>query len=215
MTGEEFDSLVQFFDGMARTSWLSRIHDQLKELTGSWNGLIVLDVGCGTGRILLRGAKEAEHVTGIDLSPEMIKAAKENFILNQCEQKGDFIVGDACQLPFDDFTYDISISTCVLFLLPEPELGINEMLRVTKRGGKLVMLNPSITMSQEEAATYCKTHGITDFEQKTLLQWANVSTRRHRYDQDSLTEYLKQNGATNVTNQEVLDGLAIITVATL
>lgn len=213
MNGEEFDELVSFFDSMARTTWLGGIHDTLKEKTGSWRDKNVLDVGCGTGRLLLRGADEADKLTGIDLSSEMIKASTQNFFFHNRSKKGEFLIGDACDLPFGDESFDVALSTCVLFLLPEPEVGIKEMIRVLKPGGTLAMLNPSEKMNQMEAFQYCKQHNISGFEQTAMLKWANVSTRRHRYISDSLTSLLITNGLEEVTHHEVLDGLAIITIA--
>ncbi len=213
MEGEDFDQLVSFFDGMARTSWLSSIHDKLKIQSGSWEGAHVLDVGCGTGRLLLRGIEEAEHVTGVDLSSEMIKASKQNFFLHNRAEKSTFLIGDAYDLPFEDDTFQVSLSTCVMFLLPEPEKGLKELIRVTSPEGTITMLNPSKKMNQLNAFDYSKKNGITGFEQTTLLKWSNVSTRRHRYTSLELTELLTRLGAKKVSHQEVLDGLAVITTA--
>ncbi len=213
MDGEEFDQLVSFFDGMARTSWLSSIHNRLKEQSGSWDGAQVLDIGCGTGRLLLKGVEEAKHLTGVDLSSEMIKASHQNFFLHNRAEKSTFLIADAYELPFEDDRFDIALSTCVMFLLPEPEKGLKEMIRVTKPGGTITMLNPSKKMNQMNAFEYSKAHQITGFEQTTLLKWSNVSTRRHRYSEEDMTELLNELGATEVINTEVLDGLAMITTA--
>jgi ubiquinone/menaquinone biosynthesis C-methylase UbiE len=213
MDGEEFDQLVRFFDGMATTNWLSSIHEKLKNATGSWQGKQILDVGCGTGRFLLRGVKEAEHVTGIDLSTEMIKASKQTFFYHNLDSKASFIEADAYHLPFENHQFDISVSTCVLFLLPEPVIAMDEMIRVTKPEGTIAMLNPSLKMNQKEANRYCKENEITGFEQKTLLQWSTISTSRHLYSSEQLTEFFSGKGAKEIENIEVLDGLAIITVA--
>ncbi|KSU85014.1 class I SAM-dependent methyltransferase [Fictibacillus sp. S7] len=213
MNGEEFDELVSFFDSMARTEWLSGVHDTLKEKTGSWESKNVLDVGCGTGRLLLRGADEAAKLTGIDLSSEMVKASIQNFFFHNRSEKSEFVVGDACDLPFDDASFDLTLSTCVMFLLPEPELGIKEMIRVLKSGGTIGMLNPSEKMNQKEAFQYCKDHQICGFEQTAMLKWANVSTRRHRYSSRELTALLEKNGLSDVEHHEVLAGLAIVTIA--
>lgn len=215
MSGEEFDDLVRFFDGMALTKWLGSVHDQLKQASDSWGNLRVLDVGCGTGRLLLRGVEEAQEVVGIDLSEGMIAKAKEIYDEKGFAHKGKFCVGDAYELPFQDDEFDMALSTCVLFLLPDPEKGMKEMVRVVKKGGKVAMLNPAERMSQEAASEYCIKHRITDFEQKTLLQWSNISTRRHRYNQGELTQFLQRHGATKVKHTEVLEGLALITIATL
>ena len=215
MQGEEFDSLVSFFDDMARTNWLGAIHDELKQASGSWEEKSVLDVGCGTGRLLLRGVEEANMLTGVDLSSEMVKASKQNFFFLNRSNKSHFLEGDACNLSFEDNTFDLALSTCVMFLLPEPEAGMKEMIRVTKEGGKIVMLNPSLQMDQMAAFEYAKKHGMSGFEQTSLLKWSNVSTKRHRYTPDQLSEKLKGLGAKETKHVEVLDGLAIITVAEL
>ncbi len=211
MEGEEFDQLVSFFDGMARTSWLSSIHEKLKIQSGNWKGARILDVGCGTGRLLLRGVDEAEHVTGIDLSSEMIKASQQNFFLHDCDDKSTFLVADAYALPFEDDRFQVSLSTCVMFLLPKPDKGLKELIRVTSPEGTVTMLNPSKKMNQMNAFEYCKKNGLTGFEQTTLLKWSNISTRRHRYSAEHLTDLLKDLGAKQVVHQDVLDGLAMIT----
>ncbi|WLD95379.1 class I SAM-dependent methyltransferase [Alkalihalobacillus sp. AL-G] len=215
MNSEEFDQLVSFFDSMARTTWLASIHERLKELSGSWNHARVLDVGCGTGRLLLRGAVEADHLSGVDISSEMIKASQQNFFLHNLAEKSTFVTGDAYNLPFENDSFGISLSTCVMFLLPEPEKGLAEMIRVTKSEGKIAMLNPAEKMNQQNAFQYCKEHDIQGFEQTAMLKWSNVSTRRHRYATDQLTSILYKLGCEEEKHEEVLDGLAIITVATV
>lgn len=213
MESGDFDQLVRFFDGMATTDWLSSVHEQLKEATGSWKEKQVLDVGCGTGRFLLRGANEAEHVFGIDLSPKMINACKQIFTSHELHEKATFIVGDAYKLPFENNEFDIAVSTCVLFLLPEPTIAMEEMIRVIKEEGMIAMLNPSLKMNPEEALRYCNENGLTDFEQKTLLQWSTISTSRHTFSTDQLIDYFKEKGAKKVRNIKVLNDLAIITIA--
>ncbi|MBH0161046.1 class I SAM-dependent methyltransferase [Fictibacillus sp. 26RED30] len=213
MNGEEFDELVSFFDSMARTTWLKKVHDHLKEVTGSWSEKDVLDVGCGTGRLLLRGAEEANRLVGVDLSSEMVKASIQQFFYHELSGKSEFIVADAENLPFSDHSFDLALSTCVMFLLPDPAKGISEVHRVLKDDGQIVMLNPSGKMSQENAASFAKENGISGFERTALLKWSNVSTRRHRYSTDEMTELLHKLHFTDVQHQEVLGGLAIISKA--
>jgi ubiquinone/menaquinone biosynthesis C-methylase UbiE len=213
MSGEEFDQLVSFFDSMARTSWLSSIHERLIEQSGSWKDAQVLDIGCGTGRLLLKGVEDAQQLTGVDLSSEMIKASQQNFFLHNRADKSTFLIADAYDLPFEDGHFDVTLSTCVMFLLPEPEVGLKEMVRVTEAGGTVSMLNPSKKMNQMAAFEYSKANNITGFEQTALLKWSNVSTRKHRYSEEDMTNLLTELGAKDVENTEVLDGLAMITSA--
>lgn len=207
MSETDFNDLVAFFDQMAQTKWLSGIHDTLKRHTGTWCGKSILDVGCGTGRILQRGMNEARSLTGIDLSPEMIKAAR-----SLLGDQADLFVGDACELPFEAVSFDLSLSTCVMFLLPEPEKGIAEMARVTKSGGMIAMLNPSQDMGIETAESYAERYQMNGFEKEALMKWSNVSTRRHRYEPDALSSILSKHGFGDMEHYKVLDGLALVTV---
>lgn len=210
MSEDDFNGMVPFFDQMAQTNWLSYVHDALKGWSGPWQGKSICDVGCGTGRILMRGIGEAGKLTGVDLSPEMIKMAKQNLGNN-----ATLLVGDAYELPFDADTFDLTLSTCVMFLLPEPEKGIAEMIRITKPGGKVTMLNPALKMSIEEAEKYADSYDIEGFERETLMKWSNISTRRHRYEPDQLSALLKEHGVRSIEHHEVLDGLALVTVGHL
>lgn len=213
MNGEEFDELVSFFDGMARTTWLKQIHDTLKDTTGSWTDKEVLDVGCGTGRLLLRGAEEAKRLVGVDLSSEMVKASIQQFFYHELNGKSEFLVADAENLPFKEKTFDLALSTCVMFLLPDPAKGIREVHRILNDGGMIAMLNPTEKMSQETAASYAKENGISGFERTALLKWSNVSTRRHRYTENEMTGLLQDLHFTEIKHKEVLGGLAIISTA--
>ncbi len=98
----------------------------------------VVEIGCGTGFTtaeIVRRVGE-ENVTAVDLTPEqMIKAIKRF-------PKANFLRGDAENLPFRDASFDASISAGSIEYWPNPQRGIEEMARVTKPGGKVVILAP-------------------------------------------------------------------------
>lgn len=90
----------------------------------------VLDVGCGTGRVLDM-LNEVEYV-GIDSSPEMIEKAGE----------GQFLVGDGLDIPFLDGEFDVVLSIAVLHHVPSRKLRrrfVREMKRVLQPQGKLIV----------------------------------------------------------------------------
>ncbi|WP_128894729.1 class I SAM-dependent methyltransferase [Longirhabdus pacifica] len=93
----------------------------------------VLEVGCGTGRTSCYIAKTFGcHVTGVDLSDEMIKKAKERAAY---EKMGvDFIQGDVLHLPFNDEQFDVVIAESVT-LFANPEKAAKEYYRVLKPEG--------------------------------------------------------------------------------
>ncbi len=98
----------------------------------------VLEVGCGTGftteEIVARVGEE--NVVAVDLTPEQLVKAVERF------GEASFVLGDAENLPFKDDTFDAAISAGSIEYWPNPKKGITEMARVTKSGGRVVILAP-------------------------------------------------------------------------
>ncbi|WP_062197798.1 class I SAM-dependent methyltransferase [Massilibacterium senegalense] len=209
---KEFDELVCFFDDMVQTNWLSSIHERLKELTGSWQNQDVLDVGCGTGRFLIRGINEARSVTGIDLSPGMIEFAEKIVQESNVATKATFLAGDACALPFPNQSFDVVIATCLLFLLPNPEDGLKEMMRVVKPNGKLAILNPSEQLTEQVAENICNEYGLEGFERKSFLHWAKVATRRHRYAKETFSSWFYPYAISSIQHHTVFHDCALLSI---
>lgn len=214
MNENDFNHMVTFFDKMAQTSWLSHVHAYMVQLIEKKKKYeSVLDVGCGTGRLLHKLLVQFERAYGIDLSPEMIKEAQALAQTLNMHDRLTFIEGDAYELPFSDDTFDTSVSTCVLFLLPNPLRGIKEMVRVTKSGGHVLMLNPSPLMNEQNAKTYAQSHSLSDEEAVYLYKWSNVSMKRHRLTTEELIETFEHSGLIDTKVIPVLDGLAHISMA--
>jgi ubiquinone/menaquinone biosynthesis C-methylase UbiE len=213
MSHTDFDHMVSFFDRMVQTDWLSNIHQNIVDQASRKPSGKAIDIGCGTGRLLQRLMVKYATGIGVDLSPEMVKEATRQAEETDLNKRLHFVQGDAYHLPFNDEEFDASFSTCVMFLLPEPEIGIKEMVRVTKKSGELFMLNPSPKMSVETASSYIAQHCMNGFEAEALLKWSNVSTSRHRYSKDELRATFISHGLGSLEFIDVLDGLAHITYA--
>jgi len=106
-----------------------------------WNhvkGPKVLEIGVGTGKNIPFYPKGA-HITGIDLSEGMLKRAKRT-LENREKDRVTLHEMDAQQLGFPDDTFDEVVATFVYCSVPDPVLGLQEALRVTKPNGKLYLL---------------------------------------------------------------------------
>jgi ubiquinone/menaquinone biosynthesis C-methylase UbiE len=113
--------------------WSRRLAPLFADFTGVTGAKRILDVGCGTGSLSFCLARNPEIVSvrGLDFSPAYINHAKH---LNS-DARLSFQVGDACALPFPDASFDLTLSMLVLQFIPQADLAVREMRRVTRPGG--------------------------------------------------------------------------------
>jgi ubiquinone/menaquinone biosynthesis C-methylase UbiE len=109
-------------------------------------GLRVLEIGVGMGADYLRWLQAGARATGIDLSSESLSRAEER--CRRMGLQGDLRQGDAENLPFDDYSFDVVYSYGVMHHSPDTARCIAEAWRVLKPGGTArIMLyhHPSLT----------------------------------------------------------------------
>lgn len=97
----------------------------------------VLEVGVGTGKNIQYYPDHVE-VTAIDFSEKMLKRAKEK--AKKLGRYVDLRLMDAQKLDFSDESFDTVITTCVFCSVPDPIKGLEEIKRVCKKDGQIIML---------------------------------------------------------------------------
>lgn len=102
-------------------------------------GAKVLDVACGTGNLAVIAARQGCVVSGIDIAGNLIaqariRAAGEGLHI-------DFREGDAEALPFANGSFDTVLSMFGLMFTPQPDVATAELLRVTRRCGRIALAN--------------------------------------------------------------------------
>ena len=91
------------------------------------------DIGCGNGAFSVQIDQicDPRKIAGIDPSEAQINYAREL----KLKAPSEFIVGDAMSLPYENEGFDIALMALVLFFVPDPDLGLSEMKRITRVDG--------------------------------------------------------------------------------
>jgi len=109
---------------------------RLSNTAGIDPGNRVLDVGCGTGNLALTASRSDADVVGLDLSRGMLERARDSARLAD-DETIDWIEGDAEQLPFSTDAFDVVLSSFGHVFAPNSTAVAEELVRVTRSGGRL------------------------------------------------------------------------------
>lgn len=104
-------------------------------------GEAILDIGCGTGVDAIFASmmtSPSGRVAGIDITPEMIRRAKENLSLTSLKNV-TFEQAAADNLPFADQDFDVVISNGAFNLVPNKSRALSEVFRILRTGGRLMI----------------------------------------------------------------------------
>ena len=127
-----YNRTALFYDLMDRM-----IPDRLRERAFSHAYGKVLEVGVGTGANLPFYPPGCE-VTGIDFSPGMLAKARQK--LHMAKVPVTLVEMDAQRMDFADGIFDTVVATCVFCSVPDPVKGLQEVRRVCKPEGRVILL---------------------------------------------------------------------------
>jgi ubiquinone/menaquinone biosynthesis C-methylase UbiE len=98
----------------------------------------VLDSGTGSGALAFALAPHVREVVGVDLVPELLEQARKRA---ERVPNVTFVEGDATKLPLAYGTFDLACSLRTLHHIPRPELAMAELVRVTRPGGRVLVID--------------------------------------------------------------------------
>ncbi|MDR4886242.1 methyltransferase domain-containing protein [Fredinandcohnia sp. QZ13] len=146
--GTLFPTLYDFFmKPLEKRKFISIRRKLLNRATGH-----VLELGSGTG-INFPLYHDVHHVTAIEPNPQMTNRAHEN--KEHAIVPIEIVQTGAEKLTFEDNTYDTVVATLVFCTIPEPEMALQEMKRVCKPNGTILMFehvkmqNPFLSKLQD------------------------------------------------------------------
>ena len=135
-----FNLWAAYYDCLLTTVFYQAIHQRLLEYVELKENASVLDLGCGTGKLMSRLAAEFPTVRaiGLDLSPEMLREARAR---NQYRKRLIFVSGRAESLSFADEQFDAVFCTMSFLHYPDPQQVFHQISRVLADGGKFYLID--------------------------------------------------------------------------
>lgn len=127
--------VYDFSFGPVADAGRKRAIDIINQRSGS-----LLEVGVGTGVALPRYAQHLT-VTGIDLSPDMLRIARQRVRERKLTNIAGIYEMDASELRFEDASFDTVVAMYVMTVVPDPVQVLRELERVCAPGGEVVIVN--------------------------------------------------------------------------
>ena len=118
--------------------WFSKYY---KFLSSNRNEGLILDVGCGVGQVVAKIAEEGSECVGVDVSPIAIKTAVREV---RKSTSAFFMIASGYNLPFRQETFYTVGCFDMLEHLNNPTKCLNEMSRVLKQNGTIIIASPNL-----------------------------------------------------------------------
>ena len=134
-----YNKQAEIYDEKGDGKFVAPMYGEIINRIMSANPKKLLDVGCGTGNVLIKlSSNEDMSLYGLDISENMIETAKKN-LGNKAELK----VGDSEYMPWEDNSFDVIVCNASFHHYPNPEKVLSEMKRMLKSDGTLIIGDPT------------------------------------------------------------------------
>ena len=132
-----WDKIAKVYDLFEKT-YNGKVYKNLGSTVAEWVGPtdVVLECACGTGAISRAVAQKCQRLIATDASSGMLKIAKK-----KCKKfpNAEFALADVMRLDYEDAAFDKVVAGNVIHLLEEPYAALNELERVCRVGGQMII----------------------------------------------------------------------------
>jgi len=167
----------------------------------------ILDIACGTGTSSVALTRTGATVVGVDFSPGMLSQARRK------HTSVEFVEGDAVKLPFVSDEFDAVTISFGLRNVSDPKAALDEMYRVLKPGGRLVITEfsrPPVAVMRAGYFSYLK------YVMPTVASVTGSNAAAYKYleesikdwpDQGTLSQWIRGAGFTRVAHRNLTAGI--------
>jgi SAM-dependent methyltransferase len=143
---------------------------RVRRLLGPFSGTeAVVDAGCGTGALAFALAPHVAEVVGVDTRADYLEAARA-----AAPENVRFLEGDVMALPFGYGEFDIAACHRVLHHVRRPELGVSELARVTRLGGRVFIADQLGSIDPLRSLEMDRFEKLRDASHQRLLPDADI-----------------------------------------
>lgn len=121
----------------------------------------VLDVACGPGFLTMTFAERSAHATGIDATDRFLEDARREAARRGVANVA-FLLGDAEAMPFGAASFDVVACRAAFHHFPEPERVLDEMARVARPGGRVLVADQVSSEDRDKAALHNRVERLCD-----------------------------------------------------
>jgi len=186
-----YDEMADLYDRSEYLYWTRRMEEGEERAIKKWierAPSLLIDVGCGTGRYVVKKGIEGSEIIALDISRRMLRKALEKAKKCDCHQNIYPILADGEYLPFRDKSFGSLVCTLTFDHFGKCELAAREFWRVLKDGGLCI---------------------LTTFNPHTLNDWkrrARVPLDKIRFQTEDMPPTLVHEVAHSVDEVEELFG---------
>ena len=132
-TSETYKNLLKYHDTAYLKTFVGLVSGHARSNSQ------LLEIGCGNGIASRMLAAQGHCVVGTDISPLFLQEAQ-----TWQDQKLTYQIADAIELPFPNQHFDLVCSNELIEHVPDVEATLQEMIRVTKNGGRIIVAGPNL-----------------------------------------------------------------------